>query len=151
MSPTPIVGTLALLVALTSGCGGTTETAARDRPEPSVPGAASNPLDTDDNRLACTSSRRAVGDKQSVFTDFGKGTALPAEVAEAAKELQGDAADAGSYSGGSIQTNLIALSDSYGRMRVALTTNDLPGLSAAVAEQNTALAALDKDCTSIGE
>lgn len=151
MSTTSITATLALLLSLSAGCGGTTETAARDRPDTSAPAAASNPLDTDENATACTAARREVGKRAEVFTGVANGTALPADAAAAAQELQKETGDLGSFSTGSIGAQLLALSDSYGRMRVALTTNDLPGLSTAVAEQNAALDALDKDCTSIGE
>jgi hypothetical protein len=115
------------------------------------PKEADNPLDTDDNELACKSARREVGERADVFEDVSNGTALPADAAKAAQELQKDTGDYSSFATGAIRTQLVALSDAYGRMRVTLTTGDIDGLVAAVAEQNTALTELDKLCTSIDE
>lgn len=150
-----------LLGLLLTGCGGGTEPASSENlaqdgvakiAETKAPKVVKpkNPLDTDDNRTACTAARREVGERADVFTAVGEGTALPADAAKAAKELQKDTGNYASFSTGAIQSNLSALSDAYGRMRVSLTVGDIEQLTVAAAAQNKALGELGTLCESIG-
>lgn len=144
-----VVGMLLFAGCVSSG-GEDDESGPIAKSKPATKSEPKNPLDKSENRTACGASRREVGKYGDVFTALGNGTALSEDAVKAAGKLQQEIGDAGSYATGSIRTNLLALSDAYGRMRVTLTTGDLDGLAAAVGEQNAALTSLDRDCSSIG-
>lgn len=159
------VGGLLALTIVFGSCGGNdaapkdtvaaaspSPTAASPRPTPSPkPKAVKNPLKTSANKTACQASRREVGKQADVFSGLAEGTATVAEGEKAARQLQRDTGDAASYAEGAIRVELLALSKTYGRMKVALDTGDLVTLSAAVKAQNTGLAELGRLCSGIGE
>jgi hypothetical protein len=136
----------------------TTQTAATSEPaqsrpsrEPAASSAApANPLATSENKLACSASRREVGEHAGVFAQISEGTATLGDGEKAALKLQQEMGKL-SFATGDIGSELAKLSDAYGRMRVAIVTNDIDQLTRAVEEQNGALGRLDTLCTSIGE
>lgn len=117
-------------------------------PSPS-PKVSKNPLATSDNKLACRTARRKVGDKGAVFGQFSDGTATASDAESAAKSLQGGLSDAASYSTGAISTNLTAASVAYARVRVGLVESDLAAVKRGVKDSSAALNALTALCSSI--
>ncbi len=152
-----LLGSCVAAIAGSGNGADTTATAPSSTPKtPSAPQAsaqpkpAKDPLDTQENDLACKSARREVSERAEIFTGVSQGTALPADAAKAAGELQKDTKDYSSFATGPFETELIKLSNAYGRMRVSLLTGDVSALQTAVKQQNTSLSALDKLCSRIG-
>jgi len=86
-----------------------------------------------------------------VFSDFGKGTALPADVASVAQEGQKEIGKLASFAEGDIKIQLQAITDAYGRIRVGLVTGDEAATTQGADEFLASLKSLDALCTSIGK
>ncbi len=106
-------------------------------------------LDTSQNRTSCEVSRREMGEAGLVLADYANGTALPADAAKAAQEVQKELGENASNSTGEIRTELLALTDVMGRIGVAFTDDGIEDLATGFQQLDAALKTLDRLCTSI--
>ncbi len=148
-----------LIVLLLAGCGSSETTTTKEKPRqaatkssPSAkpPPSPKNPLATSTNKLACSSSRRAIAKLSPVLNDISTGSAVPADAVDPLRSAQRSFSDAGSYSTSTVQSILQSEAVALGRMRVALLTGSVSGLAAAVQQSNGYLNKLNPLCESIG-
>lgn len=144
---------LSLVVVLllgAAGCGSGDNPSATGSARTSS-SAPSNPLNTNENRTACTLSRPEISKQQQVFQDASKGTVLLSDAAVAAGELRKKLSEHAGYSSGEISRQLQAAADASGRTRVALTERDTAGARSAAQALGVALGQIDSLCASIGK
>lgn len=142
--------TVLSLLAVTGCAAPAADTASPPATSSSKAPAAKPKVDNSANKTACSSTRREVGKRAEVFSGAADGTSLPADVAEASRELQKEFADTALYAEGPIGAQVKALSTAYGRIRVSITTGDNVTLAQAVKAQGTGLAELGRLCEAIG-
>lgn len=118
-------------LALTAACGGSAAQTAKD-----------------DNALGCDSARRHISDVQSTFADLGKGTITVTDAAKPIKDAQDNLTGDAGFSHASLQTEIGAVADDLGRVRVAMLAGG--SLNAETPPLVAAMKAVDSDCTRLG-
>lgn len=137
------------IMALT-GCGADAKSSSHQSSEANstIP---TNPLNTSDNKSACSAMRFIFNQNDGVISDWANQAATNEDAAKAMQKIGKTFADIGATASGELQSAMESTGMDYKKMYVDLIENDFSALALDLKNALADVTRFDDVCKSIGE